>query len=302
MKKIQNIKTFFENGEGLYMIESKLGWKKRDSDENYIKHVFKAHMGYEPDLVSPKTYNEKIQWLKLNDRNPEYINMVDKYEAKKYVGNIIGEEYIIPTLGVWDSFDQIDFHVLPRQFVLKCTHDSGGIVICKDKSKFDINAAKKRLNNNLKRNYFYEGREWPYKDIKPRIMAEEYREDKQTGDLRDYKYFVFNGVAKALFVATDRQKGEETKFDFFDMEYNHLPLQNGHPNAPIIPPKPSQFNKMKELSEKLGKGIPHVRVDFYEVNNQVLFGELTFSHWSGFVPFIPEKWDYIFGNWIELPK
>ena len=274
-------------------------------DAFYLKLLYKAKMGKKLNLDNPQTFNEKLQWLKLYDRNPEYTKMVDKYEAKKYVASIIGEEYIIPTLGVWDCFDDIDFDKLPDQFVLKCTHDSGGLVICKNKSTLDIQQTRKKINHCLKRNYYLNTREWPYKNVKPRIIAEKYMEDEindQPGnpDLRDYKFFAFAGQVKALFIATERQAAEETKFDFFDGDFHHLDFTNGHPNASIPPLKPTGFDEMKQLASRLSKGIPQVRVDFYEVNGRVYFGELTFSHWSGLVPFIPEKWDRIFGSWIRL--
>ena len=256
-----------------------------------------------PNFKNPKTYNEKLQWLKLYNRNPIYTTIVDKHAVKQYVADRIGESYIIPTLGVWESFDEIDFDTLPDQFVLKCTHDCGGLVICKDKSKLDKSAAKQKLEQCLRRNYYWNLREWPYKNVKPQIIAETYMEDPTTQDLRDYKFFCFDGEVKALFIASDRQtEGEETKFDFFDMEYNHLPFQNGHPNAYTLPQKPVCFEEMKQLAATLSKGIPHVRVDFYEVNGKIYFGELTLFHWSGLVPFQPEEWDYTFGSWLTLPK
>ena len=272
-------------------------------DEAYLRRKFKAKMGKPLDLDSPQTFNEKIQWLKLYNRKPEYTAMVDKYEAKKYVAERIGEEYIIPTLGVWDRFDDIDFDALPNQFVLKCTHDSGGLVICRDKKTFDYAMAKKKIEKSLKRNYYLIHREWPYKDVPHRIIAEQYMEDAKTSELRDYKFFCFNGVAKALFIASERQKqGEETKFDFFDMDFKHLPFTNGHPNADVLPEKPEKFDEMRVLAEKLSKNIPHLRVDFYEVDGNTYFGELTFSHFAGFVSFDPEQWDESFGSWIKLPE
>ena len=260
-------------------------------------------MGKWLNFKNPQTYNEKLQWLKLYNRKPEYTRMVDKYEAKKYVAEIIGEEHIIPTLGVWDSVDEIDFNTLPQQFVLKCTHDSGGIVICKDKSLLDIDAAKRKLRKGLKHNYYYQNREWPYKDVKPRIIAEQYMEDESGYELKDYKWFCFDGVPKALFIATDRgAANEETKFDFFDADFNHLPFTNGHPNATRTIAKPKGFEKMKKLAAILSKGHPHLRVDFYDINGHIYFGELTFYHWSGMVKFEPEEWDYTFGSWIDLSK
>ena len=253
-------------------------------------------------MKNPQTFNEKLQWLKIYDRKPIYTTMVDKYEVKNYVADKIGDEYIIPTLGVWDSFDEIDFDSLPDQFVLKCTHDSGGLVICKDKSKLNKEKAKKKIELSLNRNYYYHGREWAYKDVKPRVIAEKYMEDKNSKDLKDYKFFCFDGKVKAMFIATDRfTQGVETKFDFYDTNFEHLPFTNGHPNAECVIEKPKHFEKMKELAEILSKGIPQIRVDFYEIDDEVYFGELTFFHWSGMVPFVPEKWDYVFGEWIELP-
>ena len=285
----------------LYLNEK--GFHRFISDKVYLKNAYKSGMGKKLNIKSPKTYNEKLQWLKLYDRNPLYTSLVDKYEVKKYIADKIGEEYVIPTLGVWDNFDDIDFDTLPNQFVLKCTHDSGGLVICKDKNHLDIESARKRIETSLKRNYFWFGREWPYKNVKPRIIAETYIEDHETKELRDYKFFCFNGEVKALFVASERQKkGEEVKFDFFDTDFNHLPIRQGHPNAVTPPSPPSQFEKMKQFSRELSKDFPHVRVDFYESNGKIYFGELTFYHFSGMKPFHPEEWDYTFGDWITLPQ
>lgn len=279
------------------------GMGKIFSDEFLLKCSFRQNMGYPLNLKAPKTFSEKLQWLKLYDRKAEYTTMVDKYAVKEYVSNIIGEEYVIPTLGVWDRFEDIDFDTLPDQFVLKTTHDSGGIVICKDKSNFDFDAAKKKIKKSLKRDYYFIHREWPYKNVPKRIIAEVYMEDRETEELRDYKFFCFDGEVKAMFVATDRQKkGEEVKFDFFDEYYNHLPIKQGHPNATVLPVKPQCFEEMKDLASKLSQGIPHLRVDFYEVNGKIYFGELTFFHFTGMVPFVPEEWDKIFGDWIDLPK
>lgn len=271
-------------------------------DKTYIK--IKSFMKFRKkiDLKTPKTFNEKLQWLKLYDRKPIYTTMVDKYEAKKYVAERIGEKYIIPTLGVYERFEEIDFDKLPNQFVLKCTHDSGGLVICRDKSKFNKEAAKTKIEKSLKSNYFWSGREWPYKNVKPRIIAEKYMEDS-SGELPDYKFFSFDGFTRAMFIATERfNECEETKFDFYDMEFKHLPFTNGHPNSPKEIKRPQSFEKMMELANELSKGIPQLRVDFYDIDGKVYFGELTFSHWSGMMPFDPEEWDAKFGEWIKLPE
>ncbi len=282
---------------------SKTSFSHLISDKHFLKMQYKAAFGKKLNLNNPATYNEKLQWLKLYDRNPNYTKMVDKYEVKEHVANLIGEEYIIPTIGVWDNFDDIDFDKLPEKFVLKCTHDSGGIAICTDKSTFDIEEAKKLLVPRLKYNMFWHGREWPYKNVKPRFIVEAYMEDSNTKELRDYKYFCFNGEPKAIFIAADRQnKEKETTFDFFDIEGKHMAVRNGHPNAENPPALPGNFEKMKELASKLSKDIPHVRVDFYEVDGKIYFGELTFFHYSGMVPFEPGEWDYTFGSWIRLPE
>ena len=271
-------------------------------DEQYLKILFKIKTGQELNLNNPQTFNEKLQWLKLHDRRPEYTMMVDKYAVKKYVAKRIGKQYIIPTLGVWDKFDDIDFAKLPDQFVLKCTHDSGGLVICRDKANFNIQDARKKINRCLKHNYFWGCREWPYKNVKPRIIAEKYMEDEILSELRDYKFFCFDGKPMLLFIASDRHKNCETKFDFFDIDFNYLNITNGHPNSKNHPKKPLNFNLMVELSKKLSKNIPHVRVDFYEINGNVYFGELTFYHWSGLVKFNPSEWDLKLGKMLKLPK
>ena len=268
-------------------------------DEIYVRVEYFIVFGKRLRLKNPQTYSEKLQWLKLHEGDPIYTRMVDKAEAKKYVTEIIGEEYIIPTYGVWNHFDEIDFDKLPDQFVLKTTHDSGGVIICKDKKTLDKNAAKVKLEKSLKNDYYYTSKEWPYKNVVPRIIAEKYMED-ESGELCDYKLFCFDGKMKALFIATDRfTSGEETKFDFFDENFN-LPFTNGHPNATKPIKKPESFQQMKDLAEKLSQKIPHVRVDFYCTNGKIYFGELTFFHWGGFKRFEPEEWDFKFGEWFKL--
>ena len=270
-------------------------------DRAYIQMYYFAHFKKFCNLKNPKTYNEKLNWLKLHDKNPIYTRIVDKFEAKEYVKDIIGDQYIIPTLGVWDNFDDIDFDELPQQFVLKCTHDSEGLVIVKDKDKLDKEMAKNKIESALNQNLLYKGREWPYKNVKPRIIAEKYMEDHIDGELRDYKFFCFDGEPKAMFVASDRAS-DNVKFDYFDLNFNHLDIKQKYPHAEQPLRKPVTFEKMIELSKVLSKGFPHVRVDFYEVDGQLYFGELTFYHFSGFMPFEPNKWDKIFGDWIKLPQ
>lgn len=291
--------NLFEKG---FMFLSNRGFLSHMPDEKYIKLRFKCIMGKKLNLDNPVTYNEKLQWLKLYNRDPKYTQLVDKYAVREYVKEKIGEEYLIKLLGVWDKADEIDFDSLPSKFVLKCTHDSGGIIICEDKSKLDIEKAKENINYFLHRNFYSLHREWPYKNVIPRIIAEEYMVDESGYELKDYKFFTFDGKVKAIFIATDRNSDSETCFDFYDRDFNHLPIINGHPNSKEKILKPANYEKMIELAEELGKGIPHVRVDFYNVNGKIYFGEMTFFHWSGLKKFEPEEYDKIFGDWISLPN
>lgn len=335
-KKIEHLFKILFNSA--YRFES-LAWRGHYnylSDEEYIKRMFKAKMGYLPDLEDPRTFNEKLQWLKLHDRNSEYTTMVDKYAAKKWVADRIGEQYIIPTLGVWEHFDDIDFDGLPDQFVLKCTHDSGGLVIVKDKSKLDKAAAKRKIERCLKRNYYWLGREWPYKDVSPRIIAEQYMSNNESipdnikieiceernlqeyydkllmecaqrpdrcnsSELTDYKFMCFDGRVKCIFTVTERFSKDGPKVTFFDTYWTPLPFERHYPKSTKPIPRPYNLEKMIELAEKLSKDIPFVRVDFYESGRQIYFGEMTFYPGSGYEEFTPEEWDKKLGDWMEIP-
>lgn len=274
------------------------------NEETFLKILFKACMHQKLNLDAPKTYSEKLQWLKLYNRKPLYPLLVDKYTVKEHVAKIIGDKYIIPTLGIWNTFDEIDFSTLPDRFVLKTTNGGGstGVVICKNKDNFNFKSAKKRLNKSM--HTTVNMGEWPYKHIKPRIIAEQYMEDKETGELRDYKFFCFNGEVKALFIATDRNiVDDQPKFDFYDADFNHLPFRQGHPHQLKKEiKKPATFELMKKIASMLSAGEPHERVDLYEINGKVFFGEITFFHFGGIEPFQPEEWDYKFGSWLTLPS
>lgn len=430
-----------------FLVNSGKGVYDSMSDEEYLKRVFKASIGRKLDLENPQTFNEKLQWLKLYDRRPIYTTMVDKYAAKKYVADLIGEQYIIPTLGVWDRFEEIDFDLLPKQFVLKCTHDSGGLIICKDKSKLDIREAKEKISNSLSRNFYYRWREWPYKDVPPKIIAEKYMEEmesqesydykffcfrgqarcyerefeyfiehyacyydignhildfgessflqtspqealfseeidqvirlaeklsqekpflqsdfydidgivflgeltfyllsdtnlfttegtyanlgkwlkvpnflgggaililnkaivwfhpsqkKTTKSLKDYKFYCFNGAVKMVMINSDRKSENGTRADYFDRQFNHLDFTWGYKHADILPVKPANFENMIQLAEKLSVGIKHIRVDLYNCNGQIYFGELTFFDGGGFDRIEPIEWDYKIGKWLNL--
>lgn len=270
-------------------------------DEAFLKLKFRLEMGYPLNLRNPRTFNEKLQWLKLYDRRPEYTLMVDKVKAKEYVASIIGEEYIIPTLGVWERAEDVDFDSLPDKFVIKCNHNSGlGMYICRDKSKMDVEAVRKGLKKGLKQNYYLHGREWPYKDVPRRIIAEQFLEDKSSDDLKDYKLMCFGGEVNCSFVCTERDS--DLKVTFFDKEWNRLPFTRHYPNSDAPIAKPKEYEKMIRLAERLSKNIPFVRTDFYEVDRRLYFGELTLYPGCGMEEFSPEEWDAKLGKLIKLPN
>ncbi|MDO4803450.1 MAG: ATP-grasp fold amidoligase family protein [Lachnospiraceae bacterium] len=270
-------------------------------DEEYLRKRFHAARGYYMDFDNPKTFSEKLQWLKLHDHNPLYTKLVDKAEVKGIVADAIGRNYIIPTLDVWDSAAEVDFDRLPAQFVLKCTHDSHGLVICKDKSRLNIKETRKKLESALKSNYYYTFREWPYKDVKPRVLAEQYMSDDGKAPA-DYKIHCFNGKAKLVLLCADRFTAGSFTEDFYDCAWNHLDLKRPKvPNSAKVQEKPEQLAEMMHLAEKLAGDIPFVRVDFYIIEGKVFFGEMTFFPASGFTPFVPEEWDMTLGNWLALP-
>lgn len=280
-----------------------MDYKRLIPDSIYLRIMFKKTIGEELDLSHPRTFNEKLQWLKLHDRDPIHVKMVDKYEAKAYVSQILGSEYVIPAYGVWDSFDDIPFECLPDQFVLKCTHDSGGLVICKDKQKLNLEEARKKIEKSLQTNYYWIGREWPYKNVKPRIIAEQYMEDTdKPGELTDYKIHCFNGEPKLVQVITDRFLDSGMINDHYTLDWEKLDLVRGHYAASDKSvPRPPEIDEMLKLAKKLCQGTYYVRTDFYIIAHRVYFGEITFFPASGFNPFHPDKWDKIWGEWLKLP-
>ncbi len=298
---MQNIITYIKKPKtlGLAILSHFGTWLP---DSLYLKIMFRLKMGYKLNLKKPQTFNEKLQWLKLYNRKPEYTQMVDKSEAKTIAENILGKGYVIPTLGVWDKFEDIDFNSLPDRFVLKTTNGGGGggIIICRNKSKLNLASAAKQLKSSLKANIYRNLKEWPYKNVKPRIIAEKFMVD-ESGELRDYKFYCFNGEPKVFLVASERFSGHCTYFDYFDMEGNHLPFTQGGMNNPVTPELPSTFEEMKQVAMKLSHGLPHVRIDLYSVDEKVYFGEFTFFDSSGFEKFTPREWDDTFGGWLKLP-
>ena len=267
-------------------------------DKLFLKLKYRIKFKRSLNLKNPKTFNEKIQYLKLFDRRKVYTQMVDKYEAKKYVSNIIGDNYLIPTLGVYNNFDKIVVEDLPKKFVIKCTHDSGSTIVVKNKDEFNIEKIKNNICKRLNFNYYYMHREWPYKDVKPRIIIEQYMEDKRDKSMHDYKFFCFNGEPKYCLVCTDRDTN--LKETFFDLNWNIAPFKRPNHAIDNTIEKPKNLKLMIELSRKLSKDLPFVRVDFYEINGKVYFGELTFYPASGFNKFEPEEWDKKLGDLIDL--
>ena len=269
------------------------------NDELYIKKMFYARLGKQIDLVNPKTFNEKMQWLKLNDRKPLYSKMVDKFEVKKYIDEVIGNGYTIPTIGIWDDFDDINFDDLPNQFVLKCTHDSGGLIICKDKSKLNIALARKKIKHCLNKNFYYYGREWPYKNVKPRIIAEPYMVDESGVELKDYKIFCFNGVPE--YIEVDFNRFIKHKLNTYDFDWNPLNFGDKSENdysANIN--KPNNLDLMRNIAKKLSENMKFLRVDFYNINGIVYIGELTLYPGSGFIQYNPENMDLKYGELLLL--
>ena len=300
---ISKAKRYITEPEYRFDIDAFLHINNLLSDKVFIKKAFKAHLGYSLDLNNPKTFNEKLQWLKLYDRKPIYTTMVDKVLVKDYVANIIGKEYIIPTLGVWDSPDEIDYSKLPDKFVLKCNHNSGlGMCICKDKSSLYINKVNRELQEGLKQNYYLTQREWPYKNVKRKIIAEEYLGT----DLIDYRFYCFDGKVEYIYqyfnkTAEDDSKPMINNCNIYDrkwklQEFHQASTPSGNTIAPI------QLELMIELSEKLSRNCPFIRVDFYDINGKVFFGELTFYPGAGFSKFYPPEYDEVIGKKLILPR
>ncbi len=284
---------------GEYLLDRRIS--RLVPDRIFLSWLYRLKMGKPLNLKNPTSFNEKLQWLKLYDRNPFYPSLVDKFEVRQFVKDTIGEEYLIPLLGVYETVDAVDFASLPSSFVLKPTHTSGDVILCKDKKLLSEDLTRHQMNAWLKKQYYWGLREWPYKNIKPRIICEEMIKTKDGGIPKDYKIFCFHGVPKFAFVASDR--GVDTKFDFFDADWNRQPLKQHYSTSSYDFFKPFKWNDMLLLAQKLSKGIPHVRVDFYiDAMERIIFGELTFYHFSGIEKFDPESYDYLLGSWIDLEQ
>lgn len=266
-----------------------------------LKTEYRCVTGKKLNLMSPKGFNEKLSWRKLYDHNPLYSKMVDKYEAKKIAAKLIGDKYIVPCYGVWNSFDEIDFNKLPNQFILKATHDSSGIVICNDKGTFNKNNAKEIIDKSLRTDYYLQGFEWPYKNVTRRVLADKLLIDGNRKELQDYKWWCFNGEPKVMYI-TNKGALQQCEENFYDMEFKPLDIEHGFPRTVPEYEKPQQFEKMKELAGILSQGIPFVRIDFFVVEDKIFFGEFTFFDHAGLRPFEDNGWDEKLGSWILLNK
>lgn len=268
------------------------------SDKYYLRLRYLLIMKKSLHLKNPKAFTEKLQWLKLYDRKPIYSTLVDKYGVKDYVADKIGFEHVIPTIGIYEKYDDIIWDELPSQFVLKCTHDSGGVIVCMDKNSLNIKKVRAEITKRLKRNYYYRGREWPYKNVKPRIIIEKLL-NHSTGELKDYKIYCFNGEPHCLFITKDRPY--HTKLNFYDLSFKKLPINYVYPDYEDLDIMPACWDEMLKIARVLSQNIPFVRVDLYECDNIVYFGEMTFFPTGGLGKFNPIEWDYKFGEWLKLP-
>lgn len=274
--------------------------KTRIPDKLYLQMLYQVRMGEKLDLQNPRTFDEKLQWLKLYDRKPEYIMMADKYEVRKYVESKLGERYLIPLLGVWNSVEEIDFSMLPEQYVLKCTHDSGSVLICKEKNTFDIQLAKQKLEKTLKTNYFYPSREWPYKNIRPRIIAEKYMTDESRVELKDYKIYTFGG--EPYLIQVDFGRFINHKRNLYTTSWQYIDEEIEYPRDPSVHiERPECLEEMLECSRKLAEGTASLRTDFYSINDRIYFGEITFYQEAGFAHFSSEGFARELGDMIVLP-
>lgn len=302
VRNINKISKFVFNSNYRCYVLSKL-FKYFVSDKKAIEIKYKYIFGYKNNLYNPKTLNEKLQWLKLYNRNPLYTTLVDKCAAKECVSNLIGKEYIIPTIGIYNKFDEIDFDVLPDSFVLKCTHDSGSVLVCKNKKDFNIIKAKKFIEKRMKKNFYWVAREWPYKNVKPRILIEKYIEDKTNAGLLDYKFYCFHGKPFVVLVCIDRQIGK-TKYYFFDRNWELKRYNKFGVDAPkdFTIEKPKNIDKMFSIAEKLAmySEAPFVRIDLYSVKERIYFGEFTFYPNAGFDPNRLPEIDRLFGDMVDL--
>lgn len=301
MLKLKSLIRYIKHPQKALLPLAEKGYLNWLDDSTFLKLIFRANVGYTLNLDNPQTFNEKLQWLKLNDHNTKYPTFVDKYAVKSFIADQIGKEHVIPTIGVWDEVNQIDFEELPNRFVLKCVHGSGCNIICTDKQSLDIQKTREKLESWMHQSWYWLGREWPYKAIKPRVIAEQFLEDG-TGQLMDYKFFCFNGIVKCFKIDFDRSTAHKANYYTPEgdlLEFGEMICPPDHERKIAIP---VSLSNMISIAETLSEGIPFVRVDLYDVKGQIYFGELTLYPAAGLGPFTDIKWDYKLGEWIQLPE
>lgn len=301
MSSVKGVLKYLKSPGKIVLPLAQRGFLDWMDDKTFLKLRFWGKTGRRLNLEHPRTYNEKLQWLKLYDRNPVYPQMVDKYRAKEYVASLAGEEYIIPTLGIYDSFEEIDFEKLPEQFVLKCTHDSHSIYICRNRDEFDRAQAEKILKRGLRKDPYRFGREWPYSQVQPRIIAEQYMEDESHQELKDYKFFTFSG--KAAMILVDYGRFSHHGRNLYSLDWEYLNASIAYPGDPLyVVPRPEKLELMIELAERLGQNLPHVRVDLYSIGSRIYFGEMTLYPGGGFSEFKPRELELRLGDLLVLPR
>ena len=296
-----NIKRFAFN-----FYKSNLGqlFFKHLPDSLYLKIQYRAIMGDRLNLNHPKSFNEKLQWLKIHDRKAEYIQYADKYCVRDFVKRIIGEQYLVKLLGTWDNADNIDYSILPNQFVMKGSHDSGSVVVCRNKEILNTETTTKEMREVLKKNNYYYGRDWPYKDIKPRIIAEEFLDNGPKG-LIDYKFYCFHGEPKFLYISQGLENHSTAHITFYGLDKVKMPFQRAdYPTHEVEPVFPKNFDDMIGIARKLAIAVnaPFIRIDLYNIKERILFSEITFRPCSGYMRFTPKEWDYKVGAMLHLKQ
>ena len=301
MSYLTIIKRLISGQSGLFYLLGLKGFFKGMDDEKYLKRMYKSKFKIPLDLEHPKAYTAKLQWLKLHDRKDIYTTFADKVAVRDYVAETLGPEYLVPVFAVYDSVDEIDWEALPQRFILKCSHGSGCNVICPDKSRLDTEKAKKQLSGWMKRSWFWFGREWAYKNITPRILCEHFIESSQGETPNDYKFLCFNGEPKLIQLHMNRYKANYT-MDYYDTDWNKTEKsKKGTAISSEKAPMPRNLEKMKALAAILAKDTYFSRIDFYDADGKIYFGEITFFPTSGFSPFDDYEDDLRLGSCIRLP-
>ncbi|MGN0354886.1 MAG: ATP-grasp fold amidoligase family protein [Muricoprocola sp.] len=302
---MKNIIKYIKNPYRVFASLSSKGKLLWMDEKVAVPLIYHGKVGEKLDLHNPVTFNEKLQWLKVYDHNPLYTKLVDKHEVRKYVEQWLGKEYLIPEIGIWESPEEIDFSILPSQFVIKCTHDSGSTIVCRNKDNLNKEDVIAQLNQRMRKSHYWIGREWPYKNVKPRIIAEKFMGVEQESRLTDYKFYCFNGEPKFLYISIGLENHETAQISFFDLNGKLMPFARADfRRLEIELEMPSKFKEMIEIARKCAKQVASdfLRVDLYQINGQIYFSEFTFTPCSGYMEFVPKEYDRIIGDMLKLNK